>query len=665
MLSRATIAVVALAGAGLLAIALLAHPVGDIHAESDFYGGYADGARLVAHGHLDPARYPVVGPLYECALALLSFTRLDLFLLARLLSVAAACATLFFMSRTVAKRAGALAGLWLATLLAVNPVFVHYGYSASTDMLALALASATVFLLIATDDPRALLAAGILAGLATLTRYSAIVLLPASALALILWPRPEMSRRNAVLRFLLGFAIPTLPWTLYSVAQGHVPGAPLLQYFSFYSSTDAKRSVQDLSPVAPDSLRAYRSLGSMLARDPGALVFGTLRNIPLHLAQDARDVLGLPAAALAALGLVLALVRRTGDGLGALWVIGGAQLLMLAPVFHSERYSLPLLPIELTLAALALSLPLAARAMPRPITAVRVLAGLSGIALTLVACVSAQREVYRLLPTEVLEAGHDLARVAVPESRVIARKGHIGYYGGVPVVPFPRFATLQQLANYSRDAHADFLYYSWYEAELRPEFAWLLDSTANVPGLTIISTSRRKAAILYFISSRFGHDPAWFGDPYQRRLHEARALVDVLPDSLTVPYRITLAVDALDREQYAEAIARADQALHWREDQPLAWEVKGHALARLGRPGDAIPAFERSAALSPGDGNALAWVGWAQLEAGQEAEAARTWHAALATTSNSDLLEAMEKLFTKLGDRAAADSARARAGPKQ
>jgi 4-amino-4-deoxy-L-arabinose transferase-like glycosyltransferase len=661
MLSRATIAVTALAGAGLLAIALFAHPVGDIHAESDFYGGYADGARLVAHGHLDPGRYPVVGPLYECALALLSFTRLDLFLLARLLSVAAACATLFFMSRAVAKRAGALAGLSLAALLAVNPVFVHYGYSASTDMLALALVSASIFLLIGTDDARAVLAAGVLAALATLTRYSAIGLLPASVCALLFWPRPGLSKRTAALRFVLGFAIPALPWTLYSIARGHVPGLPLLQYFSFYASTDAKRSIQDLSPIAPDSLRAYRSLGAMLARDPGALVLSTLRNIPIHLAGDARDALGWPAAALAALGLAIVLARRTGAGLGALWLIGGTQLLLLAPVFHSERYSLPLLPIELTLAALALSLPLAARPLPRALGGARAVAGLVVLALTLVTCVSAQREVYRLLPTEVVEAGHDLARVAMPESRVIARKGHIGYYGGVPVVPFPRFATLQELASYARERNADFLYYSWYEAELRPEFAWLLDSTANVPGLTIISSTRHKAAMLYFISSRFGHEPSWYADAYQRRLHEARALVDVLPDSLTVPYRITLAVDALDREQYAEAIARADQALHWREDQPLAWEVKGHALARLGRPGEAIPAFERSAALSPGDGDALAWVGWAQLEAGRESDAAKTWHAALATTSNPDLLAAMEKLFTKLGDRAAADSAHARA----
>ena len=43
-----------------MAFAFVLHPVGDYYAESDFYGGYAAGARLIQSGHLDPSRYPVV-----------------------------------------------------------------------------------------------------------------------------------------------------------------------------------------------------------------------------------------------------------------------------------------------------------------------------------------------------------------------------------------------------------------------------------------------------------------------------------------------------------------------------------------------------------------------------------------------------------------------------
>src|SRR5258708_23122695 len=94
-LRRPETAVIAAAGAALLAIALGAHPVGDYHAESDFYGGYADGARGIEHGVIDPARYPVVGPGYEFLLAVLGFTGLDLFLIAKLISVLSAIVTLW------------------------------------------------------------------------------------------------------------------------------------------------------------------------------------------------------------------------------------------------------------------------------------------------------------------------------------------------------------------------------------------------------------------------------------------------------------------------------------------------------------------------------------------------------------------------------------------
>ena len=89
---RAGAAIIALATATLLGVALFLHPVGDYYAESDFYGGYAAGARQVQHGILDPHRYVVVGPVYEVALALLGGLTRDLFLAGKLISVAAAAA---------------------------------------------------------------------------------------------------------------------------------------------------------------------------------------------------------------------------------------------------------------------------------------------------------------------------------------------------------------------------------------------------------------------------------------------------------------------------------------------------------------------------------------------------------------------------------------------
>src|SRR5438876_349593 len=68
---------IALIAAALLYIALVPHRVGDYFAETDFYGDYAKGARLIQSGRLVPSRYGVVGPAYEVARALVGFAARD------------------------------------------------------------------------------------------------------------------------------------------------------------------------------------------------------------------------------------------------------------------------------------------------------------------------------------------------------------------------------------------------------------------------------------------------------------------------------------------------------------------------------------------------------------------------------------------------------------
>jgi len=85
---------IALVAIVLLGAALGPHRIGDYFAETDFYGDYARGAGLIQHGRLIPARYGVVGPVYELTLALVGFLIRDLFLAAKLISVAAAISPL-------------------------------------------------------------------------------------------------------------------------------------------------------------------------------------------------------------------------------------------------------------------------------------------------------------------------------------------------------------------------------------------------------------------------------------------------------------------------------------------------------------------------------------------------------------------------------------------
>jgi hypothetical protein len=166
-------AIVLLFACTVTPVLLWLHPVGDYFVETDFYGGYAPGVRaLFAHG-LDPARYGVVGPVYELVLGLLSLTRLDLFRLAQFLSLGSTVLALLLFSGWMERRFGRGAGWISALLVATNPTVFRYAYTASTDApFACLLAAAFVLTFPQEPRPRTLLLAGIVSGLATLTRYN-------------------------------------------------------------------------------------------------------------------------------------------------------------------------------------------------------------------------------------------------------------------------------------------------------------------------------------------------------------------------------------------------------------------------------------------------------------------------------------------------------------
>lgn len=183
-------ALAAALAAALLAVALGPHRIGDYSTETDFYGAYADGARLIQQGHLVPARYGVVGPGYEVALATVGVLTRDLFLAAELISILSTVATLLLWFRLLRGCANARLALLAALFMAANPHFFRYGYTASTDALALALQAGVLWLLLAVPGRRAAVAAGCVAAAAFLTRYTAIVLLPVGLLAAAAGGRP-------------------------------------------------------------------------------------------------------------------------------------------------------------------------------------------------------------------------------------------------------------------------------------------------------------------------------------------------------------------------------------------------------------------------------------------------------------------------------------------
>jgi hypothetical protein len=522
------VAVWALATAALLGVALLDHPVGDYFTESDFYGGYAIGARLIQRGVIDPSRYVVVGPVYDLLLALAGTVVRDLFTAARLIAVAAASVTLALWGSLARRWLGGAAAVALVALLALDPHFARYGISVTTDLPAIAFQSAALWLVWSAAGPLGLVGAGLCAAAATLTRYSAVALVPAALLSLAwLAPRPRPTRARAVALFLAGFVLPVAAWTAWSFGHGVMPGGMLVRNAVFYADTSsASRNRQDVAGGldAPPPAGATAPSGSAFA--PGRIAAAALD----HARRDATETLVWPVAALALAGLALLALERRVRPLAPALVFAACQWVVLVPVFHTPRYALACVPPLLVLAAAVPAAPWRAAGG----RAWRVALA----ALALVPLVFAGRETVRLqrflrtqLPVEVLEVGRALRAVAPPGARVMTRKGQIAYEAGLTPVPFPRVDSLPALAAEARRARADFLYYSWYEVELRPELAFLLDTTGVVPGLTVVHATEHNPAVAYRIGPGFGRAPDWFADRQQRALHIARAQVVTLPDA--------------------------------------------------------------------------------------------------------------------------------------
>jgi len=633
-------ATLVLVGIATLAIAVVSfgfHPIGDYFTESDFYGAYAQGAALIRHGHFDVARYGVYGPVYEVVLAVVGAIARDDYTAARLISVLSAGALLAAAAWTARRRLGAAAAFVLALFIAVNATFFRYGYSVGTDMLASSLAVVSMALLLSREGAVAATGAGALAGLATLTRYNLVSFVPAGLVVLGCATAPWRGRLVRAAAFAAACAAIVVPFTWYAVAAGHPPGATLAGDANFYMSdaTSMAETRYRTLAVPNDSSRvAAREAGPGAARSSErGLASRTLARlvtgIPSHLAHEAHDLLGWPTAGLVVLGLALLLVRRSAAPLLPFAPYAALGFLALAPIYYSERYSYVLLPCYLAPAALAVAAWSGSRARP-----VAWLLAAVGAAASLRDNVSLQSVIYQSIPTEALSAARAIRAVARPGERVLARKAHVAWEAGLEPVAFPDVTTLDSLAAFCRARNARYLYYSWFESRMRPQFAFLLDTSLAVPGLEPLLVTPMKPSVTYRIGPDF----------------------DATSWDLSSAIYVRRASAALAAGRVPEGLALADHAARLVPRNADAQLLRGEAFTRLGHPREALAAFDRALELRPGDVPAQLGRGYSLMSLGRRDEAAVTWRPVIDATRNTSVLRAMLSVYTEVGD---GDAARA------
>jgi hypothetical protein len=397
----------------------------------------------------------------------------------------------------------------------------------------------------------------------------------------------------------------------------------------------------------------------VIRRDPAAVFGRILFNVWDHLRLDAKSVLGWPVAIAGLLGLALGFRDGTLRRLWPVWVAGALLFLTLVPTFHSERYSVALLPIYAVLPAIAFGSPRFALAFGRrgglwlkPALAVVPLCFAVGRS------VAVQARVVDQLPVEVLECSATLRELKRPGDRLIARKWHVAFHAGVEGLPFPFADSLPDLARYAHENRVRWLYFSWPEAETRPKFYHLLDTTGVVPGLTPRRVTAPHPAVLYEIGPEFGRVPSWFSNDTLKALHMVRARLMVEGDSP----RVLLAYARLIgmRGDAAQSRDAALKAVRYAPRDPEVLTMAAGIALMVGDGGAALNLLQRASSIAPGDANIRVALGLAHLTTGGEGEAAAAWRPVIESCADPEVLLDMVRLYHAQGDRDAEQRAMAR-----
>ena len=237
-----------------------------------------------------------------------------------------------------------------------------------------------------------------------------------------------------------------------------------------------------------------------------------------------------------------------------------------------------------------------------------------------------------------------------PGDKVLARKPHFAWYAGMTPLTLPLTDTLSSWGDAARRTGARWLFFSWPEAEMRPKFEWLLDSTSHAPGLTVRAATSHWPALVYEIGPEFGKEPDWIGLDTLAALHRARARVQV--DEKNTQARMFLAMHEFSHRNHDQAQVYIDQLLELAPQDLDVLMLAAENRLQLKDPDGALAYYDRYDRLHPGTPDVSVGRGWVAVMKGDDETAARYWAPVIDDTSDPVTLQRMIYTFGAVGDQA-------------
>lgn len=466
--------------------------IGDFGVETDFYGTYAPGARDIGQGHVDSRRYGVTGPLYEFVLAFGMLLRIPVFPFAKTLSALSIIGALILWTKIATRIFGDRVGRWVPWLLILSPTFVRFGYTASSDALYCFLFSWAVFALTQAENAKASFKSGLVALLAFLTRYQALVF---PGFAFLWWiGKPKALRLWGL--FLIAFpGVLLIGLLALSLAGVSVPKPDFL-YNVHYEVSKGHVDWDDYLNQAGDRGNPW----DVLIKQPGSVLIAALSNLPRHLENEMMHAAGWALIPFMIAGFAGLFVSAPGRGsalrFACFWLL---QFLLLLPTQVSERYALTQIPLLAVVSAWSLETLAARLRRERVARAVPVLcvAILCGLALNVRNQIAYQKRQPRFL----IETAVHVQSLIHSTDRIMTRKPHLPYLLNCQWVYFPDAQDLTALRANLTKTPAEYLYYGRSEFTLRPNFRFLFFPPYRPAGWDVVRSDPN--GVLYRVGQTF------------------------------------------------------------------------------------------------------------------------------------------------------------------
>jgi len=495
-----------IAGLYLLVVGLISfifHKVGDYGIETDFFWGYVPSAKKFVSGEIPIDAFR--GPLYPMVLGLFGFVLGDFFHAGILIAVISASVVVYVTYELLKKIFTPTISFFITIILAVNPVFIQYSYSAGTDMFFNALAAVTLFFFFKNKElnKKNIILAALFGGLSYLTRYNGIFLAGFVVIILFVnyWKISWSERIKSSIIFITVFIITISPWGFYTLNQkGSFIYNENYKNIAFEVYGKGKISWDDFWFKESSKIT---SLTEVIFKDTGLFISTILNNVADHFLNDMEKLIGWQLGVFVILGLILLILsnpfKSWKEQQTGYYLVNLLFFALLLLVFYSERFSLFLIPFYLVIAVQPFFFEKyrVSKFLPQMMKYI-LLFGL--IIFTFVKSYSFNSENINSGPTELLTL-RDWYQENVPGEMkgkiVTARKAHAAYYLDMDFKLMPMADSYDEFMTKLRKENVDYLYFGIAEAGLRRELQFLIDPKNNHPGLEVVVYFTNPPSVLY------------------------------------------------------------------------------------------------------------------------------------------------------------------------